>query len=166
MKLTDLLSEEEWIKLEEDIHQRFGMDTNVFNTKGIRITTFKSWVNELCPEIKATDKGQSFICAVAHMNLATMAQNAFSRQSEYLAYLVQQEMEKELRGLKLKNRGVKQGPFWVMVGATMPNILVETGFLSNSYDLKILKTNAYQYKIAQGIFEGFKRYKRDYESTI
>jgi N-acetylmuramoyl-L-alanine amidase len=98
--------------------------------------------------------------------LATMAQSAFSRQSEYLAYLVQQEMEKELRGLKLKNRGVKQGPFWVMVGATMPNILVETGFLSNSYDLKILKTNAYQYKIAQGIFEGFKRYKRDYESTI
>jgi N-acetylmuramoyl-L-alanine amidase len=98
--------------------------------------------------------------------LATMAQSAFSRQSEYLAYLVQQEMEKELRGLKLKNRGVKQGPFWVMVGATMPNILVEAGFLSNSYDLKVLKTAAYQYKIAQGIFEGFKRYKRDYESTI
>ena len=75
MKLTDLLSVEEWTKLEKDIHERYGLDTNVFNTSGIRITPYKSWVNRLCPEIKATDKGQSFICAVAHMNLATMARN-------------------------------------------------------------------------------------------
>ena len=53
-----------------------------------------------------------------------------------------------------------------MVGATMPNILVETGFVSNAFDRKILKTSAYQHKIAQGIFEGFKRFKRDYESAI
>jgi N-acetylmuramoyl-L-alanine amidase len=53
-----------------------------------------------------------------------------------------------------------------MVGASMPNILVETGFVSNSFDVKILKTSAYQYKIATGIFKGFKRYKTDYESTI
>ncbi|MCK4894541.1 MAG: N-acetylmuramoyl-L-alanine amidase [Calditrichia bacterium] len=98
--------------------------------------------------------------------LATMAQNAFSRQSEYLASLVQTELSKQLHSLNIKNRGVKQGPFWVMVGATMPNILIETGFLSNSYDLKILKTASNQYKIAQGIFEGLKRYKQDYESTI
>lgn len=98
--------------------------------------------------------------------LATMAQSAFSRQSEYLAQLVQQELDKQMQSINFKNRGVKQGPFWVMVGATMPNILVETGFVSNAYDLKILKTAAYQHKIAQGIFEGFRRYKQDYESTI
>lgn len=98
--------------------------------------------------------------------LATMAQNAFSRQSEYLASLVQTELGKQLNSIKMKNRGVKQGPFWVMVGATMPNILVETGFLSNRYDVKILKTSAYQYKIAQGIFRGLFRFKRDYENTI
>jgi N-acetylmuramoyl-L-alanine amidase len=98
--------------------------------------------------------------------LATMAQNAFSRQSEYLAGLVQQGLDKQMQSLDLKNRGVKQGPFWVLVGATMPNILVETGFLSNSYDLKVLKTASYQYKIARGIFDGLQRYKTDYESTI
>ena len=75
MELTDLLSEDQWYAFEQDIHDRFGMDTNVFNTDGFRITTFKSWVNHLCPEIKATDKGQSFICAVAHMNLAVIGQN-------------------------------------------------------------------------------------------
>ena len=47
--------------------------SNVFNTDGIRITNNKVWVNRLCPAIKATDKGQSFICAVAHMNLANQA---------------------------------------------------------------------------------------------
>ena len=98
--------------------------------------------------------------------LATMAQSAFSKQSEYLASLVQNGLNQQLRGLKMKNRGVKQGPFWVMVGATMPNILVETGYISNSYDVKILKTAAYQHKIARGIFEGLKNFKRDYENAI
>jgi len=79
MELNDLLSVEEWMNLEKEIHARYGLDTNVFNTEGIRITPYKSWVNRLCPEIKATDKGQSFICAVAHMNLAVMARN--SRQT-------------------------------------------------------------------------------------
>ncbi len=79
MELTDLLPVEEWMKLEKEIHARYGLDTNVFDTDGIRITPYKSWVNRICPEIKATDKGQSFICAVAHMNLAVMARN--SRQT-------------------------------------------------------------------------------------
>ena len=76
MELTDLLPVKEWMKLEKEIHEQYGLDANVFNTDGIRITPYKSWVNQICPEIKATDKGQSFICAVAHMNLATMARNS------------------------------------------------------------------------------------------
>lgn len=75
MQLTDLMSVDEWYELEREIHERFGMDTNVFDISGIRITTFKNWVNRLCPEIKATDKGQSFICAVAHMNLSAMSKH-------------------------------------------------------------------------------------------
>jgi ligand-binding sensor protein len=75
MKLTDILPLDKWVSLETEIHQKFGIDTNVFNPDGVRISEFKEWVNRLCPEIKATDKGQSFICAVAHMNLAAMAQN-------------------------------------------------------------------------------------------
>jgi len=75
MQLTDLMPLEDWMVFEQEIHARFGMDSNVFNTEGIRITSHKAWVNKLCPAIKATDKGQSFICAVAHMNLASMATN-------------------------------------------------------------------------------------------
>jgi ligand-binding sensor protein len=73
MKLTDLAPLEKWIELEKDIHKRSGLDVNVFDTKGYRISDFKNWANRLCPEIKATDKGQSFICAPAHMNIAALA---------------------------------------------------------------------------------------------
>lgn len=73
MKLTDIQPLEDWTALERDLHERFHVDVNVFDTKGVRISEFKEWVNRLCPEIKATDKGQSFICAVAHMNVAAMA---------------------------------------------------------------------------------------------
>jgi ligand-binding sensor protein len=73
MKLTDLAPLEKWIELEKDIHQKFGLDVNVFDTKGFRISEVKNWANRLCPEIKATDKGQSFICAPAHMNIAAQA---------------------------------------------------------------------------------------------
>lgn len=73
MKLTDLVPLEKWIALEKDIHKKSGLDANVFDIKGYRISKFKNWANRLCPEIKATDKGQSFICAPAHMNIATLA---------------------------------------------------------------------------------------------
>ena len=76
MKLTDICPLEKWVELEQNIHDRFNIDSNVFNIDGIRISEHKAWVNKLCPAIKATDKGQSFICAVAHMNLATMAKNS------------------------------------------------------------------------------------------
>ena len=76
MKLTDLLTLEEWKEFEKEITRRSGLDANVFNTDGIRITDYKHWANRLCPAIKATDKGQSYICAVAHMNLATQARQA------------------------------------------------------------------------------------------
>jgi ligand-binding sensor protein len=73
MKLIDLAPLEKWVELEKDIHQRTGLDVNVFNVEGYRISDFKQWANRLCPEIKATDKGQSFICAPAHMNIAAQA---------------------------------------------------------------------------------------------
>lgn len=57
MKLEDVAPLENWIDLEMDIHRQTGLDVNVFNVVGYRITEFKNWANDLCPEIKATDKG-------------------------------------------------------------------------------------------------------------
>ena len=73
MKLTDVAPMETWVELETEIHRRTGLDANVFDTEGYRISEVKNWANRLCPEIKATDKGQSYICAPAHMNIAVQA---------------------------------------------------------------------------------------------
>jgi ligand-binding sensor protein len=76
MELTDILPIEKWTEMEKDIHEMFDVDTNVFNVEGFRITDYKEWVNRLCPAIKADDRGQSFICAVAHMNISGMARQS------------------------------------------------------------------------------------------
>ncbi len=76
MKLTDILPVEKWMEFEKDIHERSGLASNVFNIDGVRITDYKIWVNRLCPVVKAHDSGQSFICAVAHMNIADMAKKS------------------------------------------------------------------------------------------
>jgi N-acetylmuramoyl-L-alanine amidase len=57
-----------------------------------------------------------------------------------------------------KNLGVKQGPFYVLVGATMPSILVETAFLSNDKEEERLKNPEYQDATVDGIVEGIKQY--------
>jgi ligand-binding sensor protein len=75
MKLTDLQPLEKWIELEEAIRQRSGMRASIYDTDGIGITGQSKQANDLCREIRATGKGQTYICAIAHQNMAAMAQN-------------------------------------------------------------------------------------------
>ena len=76
MQLVDLLPLDEWESLENEIRSRSGLATSVFNVDGVRITDNPYWPNKLCPEVKANPKGQSFICATAHMNIANMSKEA------------------------------------------------------------------------------------------
>ncbi len=73
MELTQILPIVYWNEIENSLFDKFNLQVSVFNTEGIRITKTKNWSNRLCPVIKSTDKGQSFICAVAHMNMANQA---------------------------------------------------------------------------------------------
>ncbi len=98
--------------------------------------------------------------------LATLAQNAFIKYSQYLASVVQKALHKFLKPLGMRDRGVKQGPFWVMVGATMPNILVEMGYISNKYEAKLLRRKSTQSKIALALAEGIIKFKNDFESAL
>jgi len=98
--------------------------------------------------------------------LATLAQNAFIKYSQYLATVVQRSLRKRLSPVGMKDRGVKQGPFYVMVNATMPNVLVETGFISNKHEARLLRSNSTQAKIALGICEGIVKFKNDFESAL
>ena len=74
MKLIDIAPLEKWLELEQKINERSGLNASVFDVQGVRITEFKRWANKLCPVIKADDKGQNYICAVAHQNIAAQAE--------------------------------------------------------------------------------------------
>ncbi len=74
MKLIDIAPVEKWLELEQKINERSGLNASVFDVQGVRITEFKRWANKLCPIIKADDKGQNYICAVAHQNIAAQAE--------------------------------------------------------------------------------------------
>jgi len=80
--------------------------------------------------------------------------------SAHLADEVQKSLHKKIRASysDVKNLGVKQGPFYVLVGATMPSILVETAFLSNATEESRLKDPAYLEMTAEGILEGVRSY--------
>jgi N-acetylmuramoyl-L-alanine amidase len=95
--------------------------------------------------------------------LLTMAQSAYVKYSEKFADILQQEMG---RHLEIENDGIKQAGFYVLVGASMPNVLVETAYLSNKHDEQVLKSGKGQHQIAQAIFEGIKRYKVEYEKSL
>ncbi len=60
----------------------------------------------------------------------------------------------------LRNLGVKQAPFMVLVGATMPSILAEISFITNRQEATLLKTDKYKQQIAEALFAGVLRYQQ------
>jgi N-acetylmuramoyl-L-alanine amidase len=90
----------------------------------------------------------------------SLIQNKYLEQSINFAT----KIEREVVLSKRKSRGVKQAGFAVLRGAAMPAVLVETGFLTNSTEEKILITKDGQNEVAEVIFKAFKAYKRAVDS--
>jgi len=95
--------------------------------------------------------------------MATMAQSMFMKESEDLASIIQMELDKKL---ETPNRGVKQAGFYVLIGASMPNVLVEVGYLSNPSEEKKLKRADHKQQIAEAIVNGIKHFKSSREKLL
>jgi N-acetylmuramoyl-L-alanine amidase len=82
-------------------------------------------------------------------------------ESRDFATFVQSAMVEGLREANrgLRDLGVKQAPFVVLVGAAMPSVLAEVAFLSNAQEVRLLRGTAYRQRIAQALFEGIRRYQ-------
>src|SRR3989337_908859 len=97
--------------------------------------------------------------------LMDMAQTSVLNESSQFAEIVQENLCKVL---KVENRGIKQAPFIVLVGAAMPAVLVEVGFISNANEEKRLTEKETQRTIAEAIlksiltFDGILRAKMEY----
>jgi N-acetylmuramoyl-L-alanine amidase len=86
--------------------------------------------------------------------------NTKIHESSRLAHEVQKGMMSytSKRYSNVKDLGVKQAPFYVLIGAQMPAILVETGFITNATEQKRLVSKGYQEEIAEGIVKGITEY--------
>ena len=89
-------------------------------------------------------------------------------QSNKLAIDVHRRMMTNLQGRYkgIRDGGVRHAPFWVLVGASRPSILVEVGYISHPKERKRLFTSAYQELIAKGIAEGVNNYLHNREKEI
>jgi N-acetylmuramoyl-L-alanine amidase len=89
-------------------------------------------------------------------------------ESNKLALDVQSNIMKNLRTKypDVKNGGARPAPFYVLVGASRPSILVEVGYLTNSKERLRLFTSDYQDRIVNGITEGVNRYLSNRQTEI
>jgi len=83
-------------------------------------------------------------------------------ESRDFASMVQTALYTKLQksNRNLRNLGVKQAPFMVLVGATMPSILAEISFITNRQEAALLKTDKYKDQIAEALLAGVLRYQQ------
>ena len=130
-----------------------GIETFVFN-----VTNDRAALEVAALENQATTKSISDLQGI----LKDILKYSKLEESLSLAGSVQNKAVSAAGLPKNKSLGVKQAPFYVLVGARMPSILVETGFLSNKNEAEKLRSSAYRKKIAKGIYDGIRDYIEKY----
>ncbi len=133
-------------------HQVSGMETYYLN-----LTTDNDALALAATENQTSRRG---IAQLQNL-LKNLMTNSKITESNELAQLIQAETIHHIHRSKLihlRNLGVKQAPFVVLLGANMPSVLVEAGFISNKRENDLLKKRKYRKVVAQGIFKGLKKY--------
>jgi N-acetylmuramoyl-L-alanine amidase len=95
--------------------------------------------------------------------LVSMAHSSYMKYSENFADKLNTQFK---NNTKLKARGVKQAGFYVLVGASMPSVLIESGFITNKKDVNYLKSSSGNTQLAEAIFEAIEEYRQYYEKQM
>jgi len=95
--------------------------------------------------------------------LSDLMQNAKINESSRLAGCIQRSLCGHLKKKysRIRDKGVKQAPFYVLLGAQMPAVLIETSFISNSRECKRLVNANYQDRMADAIIQGIRSYIKE-----
>lgn len=131
------------------------------NASGIETYYLNLAKTEKAAQLAAKENGTSLEkVSVLQAILFDLMANYKLNDSAHLADEVQKALHKKIRGqyADVRNLGVKQGPFYVLVGASMPSILVESAFVSNPQEEARLRDPAYLEMTAEGILEGVRGY--------
>jgi N-acetylmuramoyl-L-alanine amidase len=101
--------------------------------------------------------------SLLRITLADMAVTRDIRESSELAELMLSSLDMLL---KVENRGVKSGPFYVLATAAMPAILVESAFITNPKEERKLQREVYRQRVAEALYAGIAKYKLRYERRV
>ena len=132
-----------------------GIETYTLNNSNDR-ATIRLANMENGPQLRLGGGDLSFI-------LSDMVQSSKEEESITLAQRVHARLLGRLRARypDVRNLGVKKGPFYVLVGAYMPCVLIETSFLTHPVEGKRLAKQEYQTDIAEGLFLGMRDFLAD-----
>ena len=90
-----------------------------------------------------------------------IALNGKQDESRDFAGQVQRALVQRLKpaNQNLRDLGVKQAPFVVLIGASMPSVLAEVAFITNDQEGRLLKGTNYRQRIAEALFTAVQRYQ-------
>jgi N-acetylmuramoyl-L-alanine amidase len=100
--------------------------------------------------------------------LTDLMLNSKVKESRHLANCVHGGILRRLRAAKFAapDNGVRSAPFYVLMGARMPAILVEFGYITNEHDVANLKNDAYLQRQAEGLVQGVLQYKAELAKAV
>jgi N-acetylmuramoyl-L-alanine amidase len=129
----------------------YGIETYVLN-----LATDNSEITVAARENATSTKNISDLQTI----LTDIMQNTKIGESSLLATYIQDSLYNYLssRYTHVKNNGVKKAPFYVLLGARMPAVLIETSFISNPRECKRLSSAIYQDHLCEGIINGIRKY--------
>lgn len=99
--------------------------------------------------------------------LSDLMQNSKIQESSILARYIHEQLVSGLSGnpYRIRDLGVKQAPFYVLIGAEMPAVLAEISFITNPHEAALLKEDSYLNEIALQIATGVARYVDHHSSA-
>jgi N-acetylmuramoyl-L-alanine amidase len=129
----------------------YGIETYVLN-----LATDNSEITVSARENATSTKNISDLQTI----LTDIMQNTKIGESSLLATYIQDSLHNYLssRYTHIKNNGVKKAPFYVLLGARMPAVLIETSFISNPRECSRLSSATYQDHLCEGIINGIRKY--------
>ncbi len=140
------------------IHANASTDANAYGieTYYLNLTTDNESIAVAARENATSKKNISELQEILNDLMRNAKINESSRLATYVQNAVCKRLSKHYS--QIDDRGVKRAPFYVLLGARMPSILIETSFITNKRECRRLINRNYENQLCEGIIAGVKRY--------
>jgi len=136
------------------------------NTRARGVETYVlDFASDEDAERVAARENASSQMTISHLNdlVKRIALTTKADESRDLASHLQRSLVRRLRPQNpaMRDLGVKRAPFVVLIGASMPSVLVEVAFLTHRQERRLLATPTYRQQVAESIADGLRRYQQE-----